>query len=92
MSTGTLPYAATVAPSAAVAPTRRAPEAPAFWRAPFAGSTFRELGYVVGSLPIAIVGFTFAVTMFSLGVGLLAVWAGLPVLVAALSGARGLGA
>lgn len=86
MSIGTLPYAA-AAPS-----VQRAPESPGFWRAPFAASTYREIGYTVASLPIAIVGFTFAVTMFSLGAGLFVTVLGLPVLAAALAGARGLGA
>ncbi|MEV0526764.1 sensor domain-containing protein [Streptomyces sp. NPDC050439] len=97
MSTSALPYpaapAASAAPSAPVAPSaERAPEAPGFWRAPFAASTYREIGYTVASLPIAIVGFTFAVTMFSLGVGLFVTVLGLPVLAVALAGARGLGA
>lgn len=91
MSTSALPYPA--APAASGAPSaERAPKAPGFWRAPFAASTYREIGYTVASLPIAIVGFTFAVTMFSLGVGLFVTVLGLPVLAAALAGARGLGA
>ncbi|MEV0317568.1 sensor domain-containing protein [Streptomyces sp. NPDC050658] len=96
MSTSTLPYAAASAvPSSAAAPSGAQPEefrAPGFWRAPFAAATYREIGYAVGSLPIAVVGFTFAVTMFSLGAGLFVTVLGLPVLAAALAGARGLGA
>ncbi|GAA3144114.1 sensor domain-containing protein [Streptomyces rectiviolaceus] len=88
MSTSALPYAA--APTAP-SPVRSA-ESPGFWRAPFAASTYREIGYTVMSLPIAIVGFTFAVTMFALGMGLFVTVLGLPVLAAALAGARGLGA
>ncbi|MFI7388322.1 sensor domain-containing protein [Streptomyces sp. NPDC049813] len=65
---------------------------PGFWRAPFAAATYREVGYVLTSLPAAIAGFVLAVTMFALGVGTLVIWVGLPVLVAALAGARGLGA
>ncbi|GAA1908527.1 hypothetical protein GCM10009837_35600 [Streptomyces durmitorensis] len=97
MSTSALPYAA--APSAPAAPaglspvgSSEVPESPGFWRAPFAASTYREIGYTVTSLPVAIVGFTFAVTMFALGVSLFVTVLGLPVLAAALAGARGLGA
>ncbi|MCT2589759.1 sensor domain-containing protein [Streptomyces sp. N2-109] len=87
MSTSTLPYTA----------TRTAPATPAerptgFWRAPFAAVTFRELGYTLISLPVAIAGFVFAVTMFSLGTGLAVTLLGVPVLAAMLAGARGLGA
>lgn len=94
MSTSALPYqAAPAAPAATSGPSaERAQGSPGFWRAPFAASTYREIGYTVASLPIAIVGFTFAVTMFSLGVGLFVTVLGLPVLAAALAGARGLGA
>ncbi|MFD4632255.1 sensor domain-containing protein [Streptomyces sp. NPDC058284] len=104
MSDNTLPYAAHVthtahathtAPSTRPAPTTApatAPvPAPGFWRAPFAAATFREIGYVLVSLPVAIAGFTFAVTMFSLSAGLLVTVLGLPVLAAALTAARGLG-
>ncbi|MFE0105773.1 sensor domain-containing protein [Streptomyces sp. NPDC059009] len=73
--------------SGSVAAPRRS-----FWRAPFSAVTFRELGYTVGSLPVAIVGFAFAVTLFSLGAGLLVTLLGLPVFAAMLAGARGLGA
>ncbi|MGY0492836.1 sensor domain-containing protein [Streptomyces sp. WG-D5] len=65
---------------------------PGFWRAPFSGVTWREIGHTLTSLPVAIAGFVFAVTMFALGVSTLVVWVGLPVLAAALGGARGLGA
>lgn len=88
MSTSALPYAA--APTAP-SPVRSA-GSPGFRRAPFAASTYREIGYTVTSLPVAALGFTFAVTMFSLGLGLFVTVLGLPVLAAALAGARGLGA
>ncbi|MFF1709945.1 sensor domain-containing protein [Streptomyces sp. NPDC058268] len=94
MSISAQPYAAAAAaPSAPSVPAaERSAGSPGFWRAPFAASTYREIGYTVASLPIAIVGFTFAVTMFSLGVALFVTVLGLPVLAAALAGARGLGA
>ncbi|MFE3858031.1 sensor histidine kinase [Streptomyces griseorubiginosus] len=65
---------------------------PAGLRAPFEGRTWRELGYVLLSLPISIVMFTYAVTMVSLGAGLLVTFLGIPVFAAGLAGCRGLGA
>lgn len=65
---------------------------PAGLRAPFEGRTWREFGYVLLSLPISIVLFTYAVTMVSLGAGLLVTFLGIPVLAAGLAGCRGLGA
>ncbi|MFJ9035298.1 sensor histidine kinase [Streptomyces sp. NPDC102406] len=65
---------------------------PAGLRAPVEGRTWRELGYVLLSLPVAVVGFVWSVTMMSLGAGLLVTFIGVPVLAAALAGARGLGA
>ncbi|MEU1331002.1 sensor domain-containing protein [Streptomyces sp. NPDC005865] len=99
MSTSTLPYATSTSSAAGVAaavtppgagPTVR-PRRPGFWRAPFSAVTFREIGYVLTSFPLAIAGFVFAVTMFCLGAGLLVTLFGLPVLAVALAGARGLG-
>ncbi|MCX4857848.1 sensor histidine kinase [Streptomyces canus] len=65
---------------------------PAGLRAPFEGRTWREFGYVLLSLPISIVMFTYAVTMVSLGAGLLVTFLGIPVFAAGLAGCRGLGA
>ncbi|MFJ2632941.1 sensor domain-containing protein [Streptomyces sp. NPDC087422] len=64
---------------------------PGFWRAPFSAVTFREVGYALTSLPIAIAGFVFAVTMFALGTSLVLTAIGVPVLAAMLTGARALG-
>ncbi|MCT7356937.1 sensor domain-containing protein [Streptomyces sp. 15-116A] len=64
---------------------------PAALRAPIEGRTWRELGYVLLSLPISILLFTYAVTMVSLGAGLLVTFLGVPVLAAALAGCRGFG-
>ncbi|MFJ9662049.1 sensor histidine kinase [Streptomyces griseoflavus] len=64
---------------------------PAALRAPVEGRTWRELGYVLLSLPISILLFTYAVTMVSLGAGLLVTFLGVPVLAAALAGCRGMG-
>src|SRR5690606_38521913 len=65
---------------------------PAALRAPVEGRSWRELGYVLLSLPISIMLFTYAVTMVSLGAGLLVTFLGVPVLAAALAGCRGIGA
>ncbi|GGW32227.1 sensor histidine kinase [Streptomyces griseoloalbus] len=65
---------------------------PAALRAPVEGRTWRELGYVLLSLPISILLFVYAVTMVSLGAGLLVTFLGVPVLAAALVGCRGFGA
>ncbi|MEU1459962.1 sensor domain-containing protein [Streptomyces sp. NPDC005727] len=64
---------------------------PAALRAPVEARSLREFGYVLLSLPIAIVLFCWAVTMVSLGAGLLITFLGVPVLAAALAGCRGFG-
>ncbi|MFG2366461.1 sensor histidine kinase [Streptomyces mirabilis] len=61
-------------------------------RAPIEARSWREFGYVMSSLPVGILMFTFAVTMFSLGMGLLITFLGIPVLAAALAGLLGFGA
>ncbi|MFH8339001.1 sensor histidine kinase [Streptomyces sp. AM6-12] len=68
------------------------PRLPAALRAPFEARTWRELGYVLLSLPVSIALFTWTVTMVSLGAGLLVTFLGVPVLAAALAGCRGFGA
>ncbi|MBO4259004.1 sensor histidine kinase [Streptomyces griseorubiginosus] len=65
---------------------------PAGLRAPFEGRSWREFGYVLLSLPIGIMLFTYAVTMVALGAGLLVTFLGIPVLAAGLAGCRGFGA
>ncbi|WP_436737911.1 sensor domain-containing protein [Streptomyces sp. BBFR102] len=61
-------------------------------RGPLSAAAWREYGYVFTSFPVAIAGFVFVVTLFSVGAGLAVTVLGLPVLVALLAGARGLGA
>ncbi|MEW2470786.1 sensor domain-containing protein [Streptomyces sp. NPDC046994] len=61
-------------------------------RAPIEGRSWGEFCYLLLSLPIGIMMFTYSVTMFSLGAGLLVTFLGIPVLAAALAGARGFGA
>ena len=70
---------------------RRTEQPPGFWRAPFSGQYYREVGYALTGLPVAIVGFTVAVTLFSLGVGTFVTVLGLPVLAGLTGAARGLG-
>ncbi|WP_328318382.1 sensor domain-containing protein [Streptomyces sp. NBC_00388] len=63
-----------------------------FWRGPFSSRTYRELGYIFASLPVAVAGFAFAVAMFSLSAGLAVTVVGLPVAAGMLAGARAFGA
>ncbi|MFG2882178.1 sensor histidine kinase [Streptomyces sp. NPDC048297] len=65
---------------------------PAALRAPLEARAWRELGYVLLSLPISIVLFTWTVTTVSLGAGMLVTFVGIPVLAAGLAGCRGFGA
>lgn len=51
----------------------------------------RELGFLLLTLPVAVIGFSTVVTLFSAGAGLVAIVVGLFVLVAALYVARGFG-
>lgn len=96
MTTSTLPYTAPSAPGGPGAPsgpsTPGTPASPSFWHAPFSAVTYREFGYTVTSFAFALVSFTFGVTMVSLGASLAVTVLGLPLLAAALAGARGLGA
>ncbi|MFB7557801.1 sensor histidine kinase [Streptomyces brevispora] len=65
---------------------------PAWLRAPLEGRTWREFAYLLLSLPISVVLFSFAITMVSLSAGLLITFLGIPVLAAGLSVCRGFGA
>ncbi|MBM7169462.1 sensor domain-containing protein [Streptomyces sp. G44] len=65
---------------------------PAGLRAPIEARTWKELGYALLSLPIGIVSFVLAVTMLSLGAGLLITFIGVPILAGALACCRGVGA
>ncbi|MGC5565685.1 sensor histidine kinase [Streptomyces sp. FR-108] len=64
---------------------------PTALRAPIEARSLREFVYLMLSLPLSIFMFTFAVTMTSLGAGLLITFLGVPVLAAGLAGCRGLG-
>ncbi|WSR66650.1 sensor domain-containing protein [Streptomyces sp. NBC_01198] len=65
--------------------------APAALRAPFEARTWREFGYALLNLPMAITGFVWTVTMLSLSAGLLITFVGLPLLVLSLGGCRAIG-
>ncbi|MFR0359053.1 sensor histidine kinase [Streptomyces sediminimaris] len=65
---------------------------PAGLRAPFEARSWREFAYVLLSLPIGVALFVYAVTMVSLGAGLLVTFLGVPVLAAGLAGCRGIAA
>jgi len=64
---------------------------PAGLRAPFEGRSWREFSYLMLSLPLSILMFTLAVTMLSLGAGLLVTFVGIPLLAATLVTCRGFG-
>ncbi|MEU9061560.1 sensor domain-containing protein [Streptomyces sp. NPDC048430] len=64
---------------------------PAALRAPFEARTWRELAYLLLSLPISVVLFSLAVTMVSLGLGMLITFLGIPILAAGLVMCRGFG-
>ncbi|MFJ4005394.1 sensor histidine kinase [Streptomyces sp. NPDC090023] len=65
---------------------------PAALRAPLEARTWRELGYALTGLPVAIAMFVWTVTVISLGAGLLVTFVGVPVLALGLVGCRGFGA
>ncbi len=69
----------------------RAHRMPAALRGPFEARTWRETAYLLLNLPMCLIGFVWAVTMLSLGAGLLITFIGLPVLVLALAGSRAIG-
>ncbi|MFE0413063.1 sensor histidine kinase [Streptomyces tendae] len=53
--------------------------------------TWKEISHLLANLPAALLGFTYVVTMLSVGVGLTVTVIGLPLLAAGLLGARQLG-
>ncbi|MEJ8648901.1 sensor domain-containing protein [Streptomyces sp. MS1.AVA.3] len=75
----------------AYAPPSRGSRVPVGLRAPFSGRTWREFLYLLLSLPMSIVMFTYAIVVISLGAGLLVTFLGIPVLAGGLAGSRALG-
>lgn len=65
---------------------------PSALRAPLEARTFREFGYLLLSLPISIVMFTWAIVVVSLSAGLLITFLGIPVLAGGLLACRAFGA
>ncbi|MFK8912086.1 sensor histidine kinase, partial [Streptomyces sp. YS-3] len=61
-------------------------------RAPLEARTFREFGYLLLSLPISIVMFTWGIVMLSLSAGLLVTFLGIPLLAVGLIVCRAFGA
>ncbi|MFM9369276.1 sensor histidine kinase [Streptomyces sp. Da 82-17] len=86
-----LPYGQRTRPGYAEPRPARRPLLPPALGAPIAARTWREFAYLLVSLPLSIVMFTYAVTMTALGAGLLVTFLGVPVLAAALVGCRGFG-
>jgi signal transduction histidine kinase len=72
--------------------TTRHHRLPAALRAPLEARTWREFAYLLLSLPLSVFYFSVAVTMASLGAGLLVTFLGIPVLAGALAMCRGFGA
>ncbi|MGW7020825.1 sensor histidine kinase [Streptomyces decoyicus] len=75
----------------AYAPPPRGSRVPVGLRAPFSGRTWREFLYLLLSLPMSIVMFTYAIVVIALGAGLLVTFLGIPVLAGGLAGSRALG-
>ncbi|MFD8969527.1 sensor histidine kinase [Streptomyces sp. NPDC059568] len=72
--------------------SRRRPHLlPPALRAPIEARTWREFGYLLLSMPISTVFFTYAIATLSLGGGLLVTFLGIPVLAVGLAGCRGFG-
>ncbi|MFD2623607.1 sensor domain-containing protein, partial [Streptomyces chumphonensis] len=61
-------------------------------RAPFSARAWRELGYVLTSLPVAVVVFSTLVTLVATSAGLLVTFVGVPLLAVTLLCARAFGA
>ncbi|MFC5250468.1 sensor histidine kinase [Streptomyces nigrescens] len=69
----------------------RGPRVPVWLSAPFSGRTWREFLYLFLSLPMSVLMFVYAITVISLGAGLLVTFLGIPVLAGGLAGSRALG-
>lgn len=65
---------------------------PGFLSAPFSARTWRESLHLVVNLPVAVLTFSYAVTMFAAGAGLVVTFLGMPILAALVVGCRGFAA
>ncbi|MFD5158308.1 sensor histidine kinase [Streptomyces hawaiiensis] len=72
---------------AAAGPDDRPPPA----RLAYDRHTWKEIAHLLANLPVALLGFTYVVTMMSIGFGLTVTVVGFPLLAAGLVGARQLG-
>ncbi|MFB6888135.1 sensor domain-containing protein [Kitasatospora sp. NPDC056327] len=70
---------------------RRTEDPPYAWRAPFTSYFYREVGFTLTGLPVALAGFAVSVAMFSIGLGTFVTVLGVPVLAALTTTARGFG-
>lgn len=61
---------------------------PGFLSAPFSARTWRESLHLVVNLPVAVLTFSYAVTMFAAGVSLVVTFLGMPILAALITGCR----
>ncbi|MGY5127740.1 sensor histidine kinase [Streptomyces nigrescens] len=75
----------------AYAPHPRGSRVPVGLSAPFSGRTWREFLYLCLSFPMSVLMFVYAITVISLGAGLLVTFLGIPVLAGGLAGSRALG-
>ncbi|TJZ51940.1 sensor histidine kinase [Streptomyces piniterrae] len=75
----------------AYAPQPRGSRVPMGLRAPFSGHAWRGYLYLFLSVPLAVLMFAYAITVISLGAGLLVTFLGIPVLAGGLAGTRALG-
>jgi len=82
---------ASVSPAAAGSNTAGPNTAGRWGYAALWARTPRELGFLLPTLPVVIVAFTVLVTLFSLGMGLVALFVGLFVIIGALYAARAFG-
>jgi signal transduction histidine kinase len=60
-------------------------------RFPFGRQTWKEIGYLLSNLPVALLGFVYVVVVVAVGAGLSVTVVGLPLLAGGLAGARLLG-
>ncbi|MBT2370384.1 sensor domain-containing protein, partial [Streptomyces sp. ISL-10] len=65
---------------------------PPMLRAPLEGRTWREFGWILLSLPMSVLLFSFAVSMTAVSAGLLVTFLGVPLLAASFAALRGFGA
>ena len=65
--------------------------APGFFGALVHPDTYKRMAYLLLGLPFGIFYFTFLVTAVSVGVGLVIIWVGVPILLATVVSWRGMG-